>query len=153
MANESPETLTPPAALPGVTAVQMHLVRESFDMVRPSADQTAALFYARLFEIAPETRALFPEDIAAQGAKLMATLELAVASLDAPARLIPALEDLGRRHTGYSVRDAHYDTVAEVLLWTLQQTLGPAFTPEVRAAWTAVYAALARVMKEAAAAE
>ena len=37
------------------------------------------------------------------------------------------------------------------LIWTLEQGLGPDFTPEVREAWTATYALVAGSMKRAAA--
>jgi hemoglobin-like flavoprotein len=36
-------------------------------------------------------------------------------------------------------------------LWTLEQGLGAAFTPQVKDAWTATYATIADVMKRAAA--
>jgi hypothetical protein len=51
----------------------------------------------------------------------------------------------------YGVADKDYDTVATALLWTLEQGLGTAFTPEARAAWIETYVTLASVMKSAAA--
>jgi nitric oxide dioxygenase len=48
------------------------------------------------------------------------------------------------------VRDEHYDTVGAALLWTLEKGLGPAFTPETKEAWTAVYGLLASTMQGAA---
>jgi hemoglobin-like flavoprotein len=59
------------------------------------------------------------------------------------------VQDLGRRHAGYGVTDAHYETVGAALLWTLEKALGPAFTSEVRDAWATVYGVLASVMKDA----
>ena len=41
----------------------------------------------------------------------------------------------GRRHEGYGVRPAHYDTVGAALFKTLEQALSEDFTPQVRAAW------------------
>lgn len=64
--------------------------------------------------------------------------------------MVPIIQDMGRRHVGYGVKPQHYDTVGEALLWTLDTGLGPAFTPEVKAAWTSAYTLLATVMKEAA---
>lgn len=64
--------------------------------------------------------------------------------------LIPMVQTLGARHAGYGVRDEHYDTVARALLHTLEQSLGDAFTPAVKDAWTQTYLTLAAVMKEAA---
>jgi len=74
-----------------------------------------------------------------------------VKGIDRPAQLRSAVEALGRRHAGYGVRDDHYATVGEALIWTLEKGLGEAFTPETRAAWIAAYGWLAFVMCEAAA--
>ena len=68
-----------------------------------------------------------------------------------PDKLVPAVESLGVRHAGYGVVDKHYGTVAEALLWALEQGLGDTFTAEVKAAWTEIYGLLATVMKGAAA--
>jgi hemoglobin-like flavoprotein len=73
-----------------------------------------------------------------------------VKGLDALDQLVPAVQGLGKRHVGYGVTDAHYDTVGGALLWTLEKGLGPAFTPDVKAAWTSVYVLLATTMKGAA---
>ena len=149
----APVEATPeqPATLPGVTQAQKVLVQETFALVEPIAEQAAELFYTRLFEIAPELKELFKGDLAEQQRKLMATLKIAVAGLDDPERLVPIVQSLGERHKGYGVVDENYDTVAQALLWTLEQGLGESFTPEVCDAWTAVYVLLASVMIEAAA--
>ena len=126
------------------------LVKESFDLVEPIAPQAAALFYLNLFEADPSVRPLFRGDMIVQGERLMAMIGLAVAKLDEPDVLIPALQGLGQRHAGYGVRDAHYDSVGSALLKTLRQGLGVAFTDEVEAAWTEVYGVIAGTMKNAA---
>ena len=133
-----------------MTPETVKAVRRSFLKVAPIADEAAAMFYERLFEIAPEVRPLFKADLSDQGRKLMKTLGFAVASLDDLDRLVPALENLGQAHDGYGVEPAHYDSVGEALLWTLEQGLGDEFTPEIKAAWTEVYGVVADVMKSAA---
>jgi nitric oxide dioxygenase len=70
------------AATCTLTAEQIGLIRNSFAAVVPIRAAVAAMFYARLFEIAPEVRRLFPRDLSAQGAKLMAALAFVVARLD-----------------------------------------------------------------------
>ncbi|MBE7248394.1 MAG: hemin receptor [Actinomycetospora chiangmaiensis] len=134
-----------------MTPEQIKRVQDSFAKVRPIAGTAADLFYGRLFEIAPQVRALFPEDMAEQKQKLMAMLGLAVANLAHPETVVPALQDLGRKHVAYGTQAAHYEPVGAALLWTLEQGLGPDFTPEVREAWTETYALVARVMQQAAA--
>jgi len=128
------------------------LVRESFDLIEPIAPQAGALFYANLFEADPSLQRLFRGDMTAQAAKLMQMVTVAVRQLDQPEVLMPALEDLGRRHAGYGVHDANYDTVGAALLKTLYQGLGVAYNAEVEEAWVDVYGVLAAKMKQGAAA-
>jgi len=136
-----------------ISAAQKKLVQDSFAAVAPNAEAAAGLFYGHLFELDPSLKPLFKGDMKEQGRKLMAMLKIAVAGLDDLDKLVPAVQDLGRRHVGYGVKDEHYNTVATALLWTLEQGLKDGFTPDVKAAWTAVYGVLAETMKSAAAAQ
>jgi nitric oxide dioxygenase len=134
-----------------MTPEQIRLVQDSFAKVAPIAEPAAAMFYERLFAIAPETRPLFARaDMTAQGRKLMQAIGQVVAALRAPEAVLPALRDLGRRHAGYGVQPGHYATVGAALLWTLEQGLGEAFTPAVRQAWEAAYGVVSTTMVEAA---
>jgi hemoglobin-like flavoprotein len=133
-----------------ITPRQIALVQDSFAHVAPIANDAAVLFYSRLFELDPALRRLFKSDMNAQRVKLMQMLTAAVKGLSHLDRLVPIVEELGRRHTHYGVADEHYDTVGAALLWTLEKGLGPAFTDETREAWAAVYGLLASVMRNAA---
>ena len=132
------------------------LVQQSFRKVVPIADQVGEIFYNRLFETHPEVRPMFAQDIKPQARKLVQMLAMVVQSLHKLETLLPAVQDLARRHNAYGVVDAHYPVVGETLIWTLEQGLGDSFTPEVREAWTNAFETLAGVMiaasKEAAAA-
>jgi len=133
-----------------MTPEKIALVRNSWQQVQPISDSAAKLFYGRLFELDPSLRGMFKGDMVEQGRKLMTMLNMVVTSLDNLAPLLGAVENLGRRHVGYGVTDAHYDTVGGALLWTLGKGLGEQFTPPVEAAWTEAYTTLASVMKQAA---
>ncbi len=130
-----------------MTPSQAELVRDSWAQVLPIREAAADIFYSKLFELDPSLRTLFKGDIKLQGRKLMAMIDAAVRGLDHPDTLAPALKDLGRRHHGYGVTESDYGTVAIALLATLEQGLGPAFTVDVRNAWTEVYAVLAAAMR------
>jgi len=133
-----------------MTPEQVKLVQESWEKVVPIADQAAALFYGRLFELDPELKPLFKSNIEEQGKKLMQMITMAVRGLSDPGKLIPAVEDLGRRHVGYNVRAKDYEAVGAALLWTLEKGLGEGWTSDVQEAWVAVYTLLADTMKKAA---
>lgn len=132
-------------------AQRIALLRRSFARLAPMAGPAAALFYQRLMETNASTRPLFARtDMAAQGAKLIQALGMAVATLERPEILVPRLCEMARRHVGYGVQREHYRSVGTALLWTLRQGLGEDFTPEVEDAWTEAYAVLADVMIDAA---
>ncbi|MFG1339830.1 globin family protein [Xanthobacter autotrophicus] len=133
-----------------MTPTQIDLVQASFAKVAPIADTAAGLFYGRLFEIAPEVKPLFKGDMTTQGQKLMATLGVVVAGLKDLPRIVPAAQNLARKHVGYGVKPEHYAPVGAALLWTLEQGLGEDFTPEVKTAWADAYGLLSSVMIAAA---
>jgi hemoglobin-like flavoprotein len=129
-----------------MTPDQVRLVQESFAKVAPIADQAAVMFYDRLFEIAPQVRAMFPKDMADQQRKLMATLAIVVNGLSNLESILPAASSLATRHVAYGARPEHYPVVGEALLWTLEQGLGKEWTEEVAGAWAAAFATLSDFM-------
>ena len=134
-----------------MTQDQITLVRSSFARVVPISEQAAGLFYDRVFELAPQVRPLFKGDLREQGRKLMAMLGTITAKLDDLDTLVPAAQQLARRHVNYGVEPAHYAVVGQALIDTLARGLGDDFTPDTRAAWQTAYATLSGVMIDAAA--
>src|ERR1700761_2450668 len=104
-----------------VTDDEKTLIRQSFARVAADPPAVAAMFYGRLFSIAPEVRSLFKGDMNAQGRKLMAMIGTAVANLDRLDTVVPAVRELGQRHIAYGAKPEHYPVVGEALLWTLEQ--------------------------------
>ena len=134
----------------GLTERKKRLVQSSFTKVAPIADKAAEIFYSKLFEKDPSLKPMFKGDMKAQGEKLMTMIGTAVNGLDDLNSIVPAVQNLGKNHVGYGVKDSHYDTVGAALLETLDAGLGDDFTPDVKDAWTEVYTVLATTMKDAA---
>jgi hemoglobin-like flavoprotein len=132
-----------------MTPQQIELVQTSFKKVVPIAATAADLFYERLFEIAPDVRPMFPQDMKEQKTKLIAMLGTAVTNLHKLDEILPAVKALGARHKSYGVETKHYAPVGAALLWTLEKGLGADFTPEIKAAWTDTYTVLTGVMTKA----
>ena len=128
---------------------QIALVQDSFIHVLPIPDETASVFYDRLFALAPDTRALFRHDMVEQGRKLVLTLATVVNGLDRLDDIVPVAQELARRHVDYGVANRHYAAVGSALLATLAQLLGDDFDPATEAAWGAAYALLSGVMIDA----
>ena len=134
-----------------ITPAQIELVKSSWLKILLFANDAAALFYGRLFELAPEVEPLFKNDVTVQGRKLIQMLNTIVANLDNPGAILQPVRDLGVRHLGYGVTEKHYGAVEQALLWMLEQGLGTEFNNNLRAAWIETYATLADIMKTAAA--
>ncbi|MFZ3359004.1 MAG: globin family protein [Xanthobacteraceae bacterium] len=125
---------------------QVTAIQESFAKVVPISEQAAALFYGRLFEIAPAVKPLFRNDMKEQGRKLMATLAVVVNGLGHLEAVLPAASALAKRHVAYGVKAADYEPVGAALLWTLEQGLGSQWNPELAQAWSDAYALLSDFM-------
>jgi hemoglobin-like flavoprotein len=130
---------------------QIELVQSSFELIKQDVQSAVMLFYDRLFHLDPSLRNMFRNSREEQARKLAHVLTVVVKGLSRPEQILPAVEELGRRHANYGVRAEHYATVGAALLWTLQAGLGDHFTPEVREAWTSAYLLLSSTMQRAAA--
>ena len=133
-----------------MTRDQVQLVRASFTEILPVRTQAAAIFYGRLFQTAPQLRAVFPEDATAQSAELIAAIKFVARKLDRLRSIIPTVQELARRQAAVGVRDEHYQVVGEALIWTLEKSLGARFTANVRRAWVEAYGMIAEAMIAAA---
>src|ERR1700731_5047719 len=114
-----------------MTPKQVALVQDSFAKVALISEAAAVLFYDRLFDIAPQARAMFPDDMIEQRRKLMAMLGGVVKGLGNLEQILPAASTLAKRHVSYGAKPRHYPVVGAALLWTLEKALGDGWTPEV----------------------
>jgi hemoglobin-like flavoprotein len=134
-------------------------IKDTWRLIDPIRDTAADLFYRRLFELKPEYRTLFKDNMEAQKRKLVGMLAFIVKSLSWPDSLwrevINPEDDLflivlalGRRHRElYKIPVESYETVRDVLLWTMDYGLGEAFTPASRDAWARVYDLVSMTMR------
>ena len=133
-----------------MTSDAVRLIRVSWQQFSTRRELTAVMFYARLFELEPGLRELFRDtDFHRQRAKLIAMLDTLVRVADQPDALIREAAELGRRHAGLNLSSRNYEVMGEVLLWTLDRSVGLDFTPATRAAWSELYALVASVMRRA----
>ena len=132
-----------------MNAEQVKLLRETFKAIEPMAQETGEMLYNKLFEIDPSLQPLFKGDIKTQAKMVITAIGLAVSGLDKPEGLQDQVKSLGTRHITYGVPPRDVNTFGAALIWALDQSLGPAFTPEVKDAWIAAYGALSVAMRRA----
>jgi len=133
-----------------MNATKIHLIRASFSLVAPASQTVGLIFYRNLFSLDPTLKALFPEDLSQQSAKLMQMLGAAVNSLDKLDDLVPVVQQLAKRHVKYGVTPQHYQTVGAALQNTLVEGLGDDLSAEAFIAWKELYLLLSQTMIAAA---
>ena len=127
--------------------LDLETLETSFDLIAPRGEELVDTFYTRLFEAAPAVEPLFAHtDLRKQKAMLL-LLRKSLRDLDS---IAPKLRQLGARHVAYGARPEHYPVVAEVLLASMAELAGEAWTPQVEAAWAGALGLVATAMLEGA---
>lgn len=129
-----------------MTPDQIAAVQRHFMSVYPVKAKVTETFYQRLFEIAPNVRALFPQDMTVQREKLAGTLAFVVKNLANTDHLQIAVAGLSRRHRGYGTKAAHFAPVGEALLYALDAGGPEPMSDAERDAWSAAYDMIAAAM-------
>jgi NAD(P)H-flavin reductase/hemoglobin-like flavoprotein len=147
----------PPAApreqtpdLVPLTDEEIALMRASVSVVGPFAEDMTVYFYAILFTRHPQVRELFPDNLDVQRDRLLRGLLRIVDLVDDPENLVRFCSRLGRDHRKFGALNGHYPAVGDCLLAALARYAGPAWSPELAAAWTHGYGLVAQVMTSAA---
>lgn len=131
-----------------LTSEDIARVRNSFDMVFANSNDMMTAFYDRIFELAPDVRPMFPDDLGNLKQDFISKLAVLVGSLDPKTGLLGGAEILGRNHQHYGAKPEHYPVVGEALLWSLARGLGSHWTDEMEQAWRKVYDLVAQRMIE-----
>jgi NAD(P)H-flavin reductase/hemoglobin-like flavoprotein len=133
-----------------LTAQEIALLRASLEVVGPLAGDLTVYFYAILFTRYPQVRELFPVEMDVQRDRLLRGLLRIVELVDDPDNLVRFCARLGRDHRKFGALNGHYPAVGACLLDSLARFAGPAWSPELAAAWTHAYGLVAHVMSQAA---
>lgn len=134
-------------------------LKRSLQLVVPSADAAADMFFRNLFELAPERRALFPEDLTGAKQDFIRILAFVVkgftwqtsdwkADVDPEEDIFLVTLALGRRLSEqYDLGPEFYMKVGQALLSTLRDGLGPSLTPEAERAWSSARVLLTQTLQ------
>jgi nitric oxide dioxygenase len=134
-----------------VTPEQIALVAQSVEAMREQADTVVAQFYVRLFEVAPDARDLFTNDMAAQRTKFFAELDTITHAIPDLNAFVNEAERLGSEHADFGVEGRHYRAFGQVLIDVLRDVYADAFTQELEDAWRLAYRLVSDSMQRGAA--
>ncbi len=121
-------------------------IRTSWDFIMADGLNNMLQFYAHLFEIAPETRVYFRDDMTKLSEKLSYTINILVSNIDRFDSLKPTLEELGRTHNNLNIQPSDYIQVKLALLHTVKAVMGPVFHEDIGKSWDKVLTAVSSIM-------
>ena len=110
-------------------------------------------FYAQLFAMDAEIRAMFPAAMDVQRRRFFAALSHIAAAQEGQDNrdsLVPYLQELGRAHRKFGVRERHYEVFRRALIATLQRFAAPRWNETTKHAWETAFNHAATVMIDAA---
>ncbi len=134
------------ARIPKLPEASILLLESSFAALAPRGDELVSRFYSRLFAEHPEVRSMFPAEMVDQEKKLLGALALVVKSARKLDTIAPMLVKLGRKHSEFGAAPAHYDVVGGLLLETMAEMAGSAWSSDVASVWGAAYSWVAETM-------
>lgn len=126
--------------------IDVSLIRIAAERLAQAPIPSTNAFYARLFEVAPGVRPLFPADMFSQSNKLWKSIVAVVEYAEDLEALRPVLRDMGARHIEYGAEPAHYAVVVDTLILTIAGIMGRDWSGEQERAWKQVLGQVAEMM-------
>jgi NAD(P)H-flavin reductase/hemoglobin-like flavoprotein len=134
----------------GTGEVAGNPAQASLFLLEPTADAAMTYFYGQLFAMDSEIRAMFPAAMDVQRRRFFRALVRIARDQDDPAALTPYLEQLGRAHRKFGVREQHYGMFRRALLATLHRFAAPGWDETAQRAWERAFDHAVDVMIDAA---
>ncbi|HYH71331.1 MAG TPA: globin domain-containing protein [Methyloceanibacter sp.] len=129
-----------------LTDRQKHVIRATFVQMEPALDLVAALYFLKLFDLDASLREVFAAPAKVRNRKFTAAIKLMIISLDRPDELKPTLKLIGVQSRQHGMRVSQYVSLAEAMIWTLDQSLEGAFTKDAREAWATLLSRMSRIL-------
>ena len=126
------------------------LLHHSLRILQERKERAASIFYARLFEMSPELRPMFSDNIVIQTEKAIFAFGAVVGQIHDLDNTRGMTHELAARHVAYGVKAEHYPLVGRAVLSVLAEVLDEEFTPAMEAAWRQAYGAISAAMIKAA---
>lgn len=130
-------------------ALNIPLLKKSFDAVKTVAQDFADKFYDDLFLKYPQSKGLFEKvDLEKQKGHLLNSLVYIVDNVEDTETLVPYLKNMGKRHLKYGTQKEHYAWVGETLIGVFQYFFDNNWTQELENTWLEAYTIISNVMIE-----
>ncbi|KAB2680895.1 hypothetical protein [Brucella pseudintermedia] len=111
------------------------LIQSSLDGLGPISQKAEDLFHRRLLDSYPEVYRLFFMDTEPEDRRLVHLLGYVSGHIRHTGAIAATVRILAQSNKVFRLIEAHYEALAETLIWTLRRSLTDSFTNEVERAW------------------
>ncbi|MGI3183532.1 globin [Nioella aestuarii] len=118
---------------------QIALIEGSFTRALRGKAELSDRVYDRFFELEPDTRHLFGEDLVVQRAKIIWALSFTVRAMVSDIELARAAEHLARSHLRFHITETQLRHMEKAILGAFRDCAGEGFTAEMQASWQAAF--------------
>jgi hemoglobin-like flavoprotein len=126
------------------TKEEIQVIQDTFKKVQFT--DCWKLLYDKLFELDPDSAKLFKGDIGEQQHRIMNMMKTVSEGLNNPNIILPAIQDLGKRHAHYGVDEKQYETFKASLFHALKTITGNEWNEQTEKIWDKFYQILVSVM-------
>ncbi len=130
-------------------SINIPLIKESFEAVKPHANDFVNHFYEVLFNRYPQSKELFKKvNMEQQKKALIASLSHIVEFIEDGEHLTDYLQKMGTRHLKHGTTDEHFAWVGESLIATFEYFFDEQWTNELKNSWIEAYGIISEEMKK-----
>ncbi|XP_068194968.1 x globin [Antennarius striatus] len=140
---------------------QIHMIKESWKVIRDDIAKVGIIMFVRLFETHPECKDVFflfrdvedleglrsSRELRAHGLRVMSFIEKCVARLDQQERLEALAVELGKSHYHYNAPPKYYSYVGAEFICAVQPILKDGWTAELEEAWKTLFVYVTSLMR------
>lgn len=131
-----------------LTAQTQELIKATVPALEARGTDITKVFYRNMFAEHPELLDIFNKTNQRQGKQqtaLAAAVLAAAKHIDDLGAILPHVIQIAHKHRALQIKPEHYPIVGKHLLGAIKEVLGDAATPEITAAWSEAYGAIADV--------
>ncbi|MBC7902968.1 MAG: hemoglobin [Gemmatimonadaceae bacterium] len=133
-----------------MTPQQIAIVKQSWQLFQGiNPVLVGDVFYSKVFLTDPSLKSMFHIPRDQQSRKIIEMLNVIVGRLDRLDELNEDIRQMAIRHKGYGVKNEHYQTIGNALLWTLEQGLGKDWNDSTENAWSECFRNISTAMMTA----
>ncbi|XP_028294049.1 x globin [Gouania willdenowi] len=136
-----------------LTEQQIHIIKDSWKVIRDDIAKVGIIMFVRLFETHPECKDVFflfrgvedlerlrtSRELRAHGLRVMSFIEKSVGRLDQLERLEALALELGKNHYHYNAPPKYYSYVGAEFIGAVQPILKERWTADVEDAWKTMF--------------